>query len=63
MARSYADRMRRFFAYLAGRQSVPHPRVELEEVRNYPTHPVVQRRVSASTQNLALRQPVPHRPW
>ncbi len=51
---SYLDWARRFLAYVAEQQGVPHPRVESESVRNYLTHLAVQRRVSASTQNQAL---------
>jgi integron integrase len=51
---SYADWVRRFFAYLAERQGVPHPRVVSEDVRDYATHLAVHQRVSASTQNQAL---------
>jgi integron integrase len=51
---SYADWVRRFFAYLAERHGVPHPRVVSEDVRDYATHLAVHQRVSASTQNQAL---------
>ncbi len=51
---SYADWVRRFFAYLAEQQGVPHPRVESASVRDYLTHLAVRQRVSASTQNQAL---------
>ncbi|MGH9253212.1 MAG: integron integrase [Vicinamibacterales bacterium] len=51
---TYADWVRRFFAYLAERQGVPHPRVASEAVRDYATHLAVHQRVSASTQNQAL---------
>ncbi|MBI3261609.1 MAG: integron integrase, partial [Acidobacteria bacterium] len=51
---SYADWVRRFFAYVAERQGVPHPRVESEAVRDYLTHLAVRQHVSASTQNQAL---------
>ena len=51
---SYVDWARRFLAYVAEQQGVPHPRVESESVRNYLTHLAVQRRVSASRQNQAL---------
>ena len=51
---SYVDWARRFLAYVAEQQSVPHPRVQSESVQNYLTHLAVQRRVSASTQNQAL---------
>ncbi len=51
---SYADWVRRFFAYLAERQGVPHPRVESDGIRDYLTHLAVRQRVSASTQNQAL---------
>jgi integrase len=51
---SYADWVRRFCAYLAERQGVPHPRVISEDVRDYATHLAVHQRVSASTQNQAL---------
>jgi integron integrase len=50
----YADWVRRFFAYLAERHGVPHPRVVSEDVRDYATHLAVHQRVSASTQNQAL---------
>ena len=51
---SYADWVRRFFAYLTERQGVPHPRVTSDDVRDYATHLAVHQRVSASTQNQAL---------
>jgi hypothetical protein len=51
---SYADWVRRFFAYVAERQGAPHPRVEPDAVRDYLTHLAVRQRVSASTQNQAL---------
>ncbi len=51
---TYADWVRRFFAYLAERQGAPHPRVESDAVRDYATHLAVRQRVSASTQNQAL---------
>ncbi len=51
---SYADWVRRFFAYAGERQGVPHPRVESEAIRDYLTHLAVRQRVSASTQNQAL---------
>ena len=51
---SYADWVRRFFAYVAERQGAPHPRVESDAVRDYLTHLAVRQRVSASTQNQAL---------
>ncbi len=51
---SYADWVRRFFAYVAERQGAPHPRVEPDAVRDYVTHLAVRQRVSASTQNQAL---------
>ena len=50
---SYADWIRRFFAYLTERQTLPHPRVEPAMVRDFLTHLAVHRRVSASTQNQA----------
>ena len=51
---SYADWVRRFFAYLAERQGVPHPRVASDAVRDFLTHLAVRQRVSSSTQNQAL---------
>ena len=51
---SYADWVRRFFAYLAERQGVLHPRVASEAVRDFLTHLAVERRVSSSTQNQAF---------
>ena len=51
---SYADWVRRFFAYLAARQGTPQPSVESEAVRDFLTHLAVDRRVSSSTQNQAL---------
>ena len=51
---SYLDWARRFLAYVAEQQGVPHPRVESGSVRDYLTHLAVRRRVSASTQNQAL---------
>ena len=51
---SYADWVRRFFAYLAEGQGMPHPRVDSAGVRDYLTHLAVRRRVAASTQNQAL---------
>ena len=51
---TYADWVRRFLAYAAQQQGVPHPRVESAVVRDYLTHLAVQRRVSASTQNQAF---------
>ena len=41
---SYADWVRRFFAYVAKRQGVPHPCVESESVRDYLTHLAVRQR-------------------
>ena len=52
--RTYADWVRRFFAYLAERQNAPHPPVDSDAVRDYLTHLAVRRRVSASSQNQAL---------
>ena len=52
--RSYADWVRRFFAYLSERQGVPHPRVASEAVQDFLTHLAVERRVSSSTQNQAF---------
>ena len=46
--------MRGFFDYLAKQQDAPHPRVNSESVRNYPTRLAVRQGVSASTQNQAL---------
>ncbi len=51
---SYADWVRRFFAYVSERQGQPHPRISSEAVRDYLTHLAVRRQVSASTQNQAL---------
>ena len=51
---SYADWVRRFFAYLAERQGTPHPRVESGAVRGFLTHLAVERRVASSTQNQAF---------
>ncbi|MGQ0733547.1 MAG: integron integrase [Acidobacteriota bacterium] len=51
---SYVDWARRFLAYLAERQGVPHPRVDSDGVRDYLTHLAVRQHVSASTQNQAL---------
>ncbi len=51
---SYADWVRRFFAYLTEQQGAPHPRVEANAARDYLTHLAVRQRVSASTQNQAL---------
>jgi len=51
---SYADWVRRFFAYLAERQGVPHPRVRADDVRDFLAHLALHRRVSASTQNQAF---------
>ena len=52
--RTYADWVRRFFAYLAERQNAPHPRVDSDAVRDYLTHLALRQRVSASSQNQAL---------
>ena len=51
---SYADWVRRFFAYVAERQGVPHPHVESTAVQDYLTHLAVRQRVSVSTQNQAF---------
>jgi integron integrase len=51
---SYADWVRRFFAYCAERQGLPHPKVQSDSVRDYLTHLAVRRQVSASTQNQAF---------
>ena len=51
---SYADWVRRFFAYVSERQQARHPRVDADSVRNYPTYLAVRQQVSASTQNQAL---------
>ena len=51
---SYVDWARRFLAYVAERQGIPHPRVESGSVRDYLTHLAVRQRVAASTQNQAL---------
>ncbi len=48
------DWVRRFLAYAAKQQKVPHPRVEPEVVRDYLAHLAVHQRVSASTQNQAF---------
>ena len=52
--RTYADWVRRFFAYLAERQNAPDPRVDSDAVRDYLTHLAVRQRVSASSQTQAL---------
>ncbi len=51
---SYADWVRRFFAYVGERQHAPHPRVDSAAVRDYLTYLAVRQQVSASTQNQAL---------
>lgn len=51
---TYVDWVRRFLAYAAQQQGVPHPRVESAAVRDYLTHLAVHQRVSASTQNQAF---------
>jgi len=51
---TYADWVRRFFAYLVAQQGIPRPHVESESVRNYLTHLAVRQSVSASTQNQAF---------
>jgi integrase len=51
---SYADWVRRFFAYCSERQGVREPCIESDAVRDYLTHLAVRRRVSASTQNQAF---------
>ena len=51
---TYADWVRRFLAYAAQHQGVPHPRVESEVVRDYLAHLAVRQHVSASTQNQAF---------
>ena len=51
---SYADWVRRFFAYLAERQGVPHPRIQSEAVREYLTHLAVRQRVSATWRGVRL---------
>ena len=51
---SYADWVRRFFAYCSERQGVPEPRIESDAVRDYLTHLAVRRQVSSSTQNQAF---------
>lgn len=48
---TYVDWVRRFLAYAAQQQGVPHPRVESAVVRDYLTHLAVHQRVAASTQN------------
>jgi integrase len=50
----YVDWVRRFLAYLAERQGVPHPCVGSDGARDYLTHLAVRQRVSASTQNQAF---------
>lgn len=51
---SYADWVRRFFAYIAEQQGEAHPRIEPESVRNFLTHLAVRQGVSSSTQNQAM---------
>ena len=51
---TYADWVRRFFAYLAEREGAQRPRVDSASVRDYLTHLAVRQRVSASTQNQAM---------
>lgn len=51
---SYADWVRRFFAYIAEQQGEAHPRIEPESVRNFLAHLAVRQGVSSSTQNQAL---------
>ena len=51
---SYAEWVRRFFAYASERQRAPHPLVHTDSVRDYLTYLAVRRQVSASTQNQAL---------
>ena len=51
---SYAEWVRRFFAYASERQRAPHPLVDTDSVRDYLTYLAVRRQVSASTQNQAL---------
>lgn len=52
--RSYADWVRRFFAYAAERQAQPHPCIDIDTVRDFLTHLAVRQRVSSSTQNQAM---------
>ena len=51
---SYAEWVRRFFAYASERQRAPHPLVDTDSVRDYLTYLAVRRQLSASTQNQAL---------
>lgn len=51
---SYADWVRRFFAYVSERQGAAHTRVDSAIVRDYLTYLAVRQQVSASTQNQAL---------
>lgn len=51
---SYADWVRRFFAYCTECQGQPQPRVDSDSVRDYLTHLAVRGHVSASTQNQAF---------
>ena len=51
---SYAEWVRRFFAYASERQRAPHPLVDTNSVRDYLTYLAVRRQGSASTQNQAL---------
>ena len=48
------DWVRRFLAYAAEQQGVPHPRIASPVVRDYLTHLAVHQRVAASTQNQAF---------
>ena len=51
---TYVDWVRRFLAYAAEQQGVPHPRIAPAVVRDYLTHLAVHQRVAASTQNQAF---------
>lgn len=51
---TYVDWVRRFLAYAAEQQGVPHPRVESAVIRDYLTHLAVHQRGAASTQNQAF---------
>ena len=55
---SYAEWVRRFFAYASERQRAPHPLVDTDSVRDYLTYLAVRRQGSASTQNQALCAPL-----
>lgn len=55
---SHADWVRRFLGYLAEREGIPRPRVDSESVRDYLTHLAVRQRVSATSENQAICDPV-----